>query len=216
MLGPTPRRTTLSARPVAGVLVSAALVAGALTGCSGDPEQGSAATPTSASVAAAATTPPATRPAAVAEPTMRTKVRGGQVTGRLPMKKRKSSVKEIAAVADTWFDEAYVAGDYPRNNFETAFRAFTAGATRTARGDRDLMTNADLGNRIEAVKVKRRDVTVDLLAVGGRARAATARVHLAFTTSGVERRVRVTGRLFLTQNNERWRVFGYDVAKGRS
>jgi len=211
MLGPTPRRTTSSARPAAGVLVSAALVAGALTGCSDGPEQRPAATPTSASVA-----PPATTPAAVAEPTMRTKVRGGQVTGRLPMKKRKRLVKEIAAVADTWFDEAYVAGDYPRNIFETAFRAFTAGATRTARGDRDLMTNADLGKRIEGVTVKRRDVTVDLLAVGDRARAATARVHLSFTTSGVERRVRVTGRLFLTQKNGRWRVFGYDVAKGRS
>ena len=207
MLGPTPRRTTSSARPAAGVLVSAALVAGALTGCSDGPEQRPAARPTSASVAT---------PAAVAEPTMRTKVRGGQVTGRLPMKKRKRLVKEIAAVADTWFDEAYLVGDYPRNNFETAFRAFTAGATRTARGDRDLMTNADVGKRIEGVKVKRRDVTVDLLAVGGRARAATARVHLSFTASGLERRVRVTGRLFLTQKNGRWRVFGYDVAKGRS
>ena len=92
----------------------------------------------------------------------------------------------------------------------------TRSATRTARGDRDLMTNADLGKRIEGVTVKRRIVTVDLLAVGGRARAATARVHLAFTTEGVRHRVRVTGRLFLTQKNGRWRIFGYDVAKGRS
>ena len=46
------------------------------------------------------------------------------------------------------------------------------------------MTNADLGDRIDGVTATRRAITVDLLAVAGTARAATARVHLTFTTSG--------------------------------
>lgn len=209
MPGPTPRRTVPSGPGLVGPLLTVALVAGALAGCSEEPADRPSATRTSASASADATEAPA-------EPVVRTKVRVGQVTGKVTKRRSKRLVKEIAGVTDKWLDAAYVSGDYPRTNFTNAFPGFTTGATRTARGDRDLMTNADLGKRIAGVKVKRRLVTVDLLAVGGRARAATARVRLAFTTRGVTRRVRVTGRLFLTQKNGRWRIFGYDVAKGRS
>lgn len=210
MLGSAPLPPTPSGRRLLGPVLTAALVVGALAGCSDEPDDRPTATPTSASASAS------TAPEVPAEPVVRTTVRTGQVAGQLTKKRRSRLVREVASVTDRWFDAAYVAGDYPRTHFKKAFPGFTTGATRTARGDRDLMTNADLGKRIDGVTVKRRMVTVDLLAVGGRARAATARVHLAFTTGGAKRRVRVTGRLFLTQHNGRWRIFGYDVAKGRS
>ena len=67
--------------------------------------------------------------------------------------------------------------------------------------------------------MKKREITVDVLAVGRTARAATARVRLAFATEGVdggfERKVTVTGRVFLTKKDGKWKVFGYDVAKAR-
>jgi len=205
MLGPTPRRT---ARLVAPALILTVLV-GVVSGCSDDPRPVPAAE--SDPPSAAAPVPPEPTPVV---PAVRTKIRRGEITGRLPVKRRKRLVKEIAGVTDRWLDAAYVEGSYPRTNFKKAFPGFTSGATRSARRDRTLMTNADLGKRIDEVRVKRRTVTVDLLAVGGEARAATARVHLAFATKGVQHRVQVTGRLFLTQKDGRWRVFGYDVSKG--
>ena len=63
-------------------------------------------------------------------------------------------------------------------------------------------------------------MAVDLLATGGRARAATARVVLRFETRSLDqtdpgRRVTVRGRLFLLPTARGWRIFGYDVTQGR-
>ncbi len=55
-----------------------------------------------------------------------------------------------------------------------------------------------------------------MLAVKGHAAGATARVVLRFRTDGeVQRKVEVRGRLFLTPTPDGWRIFGYDVTKGR-
>ncbi|MGI8645072.1 MAG: hypothetical protein ACR2JD_01935 [Nocardioides sp.] len=159
-----------------------------------------------------------------AESTVKAKTVAGSVTGRIKRHKRTKVVKHVAGVVDAWLEKAYVGGTYPRTEFKKSYPGFTQGATRTARGDRELMSNADIGNRIDGVRVRRRTIVVDLLAVSGTARAATARVHLAFKTSGVEpfdklrtvRRVAVTGRVFLVQKDGRWRIFGYDVAKARA
>ena len=64
--------------------------------------------------------------------------------------------------------------------------------------------------------VKKRKVTVDVLAPHGRPAGATARVALVFTTTGdTKQRVTVHGRLFLSPDDHgSWQVFGYDVAKG--
>lgn len=204
MPGRPPRLT----RPTAAVALALTLALG--SGCSADPadETAPAATePTSSS--------PSASPAEPAVPVVRTRTRTGSVTGRIPKDTRKVVVHRVSGVVDEWLEAAYVGGTYPRTTFGRSWPGFTTGATRTARGDRDLMSNADLGERIDGVTVKRRAITVDLLAVAGTARAATARVHLTFTTSGTERKVTVTGRLFLTRKNARWRVFGYDVAKAR-
>jgi hypothetical protein len=55
-----------------------------------------------------------------------------------------------------------------------------------------------------------------VLAVHGRAVGATARFVLRFRTEGkVARKIEVRGRLFLTPGPDGWRIFGYDVTKGR-
>ena len=117
-------------------------------------------------------------------------------------------MRRVADVVDEWLEAAYVAGDYPRDASsydETSWPGFTQGAARTAAADKDLMSNADIADRIDALTVKRRQITVDVLAVGRTARAATARVRLAFATEGVDgglqRKVTVTGRVFLTKKN---------------
>ena len=39
---------------------------------------------------------------------------------------------------------------------------------------------------------------------------------LKFRTDGdVQRKIEVSGRLFLTPSPDGWRIFGYDVTKGR-
>jgi len=203
MLGRHPRRTP------AAVLLALLLVLGTGAACStggGTDADSPAGDPTSAG----APSRPAAEPAA---PVVPTRLRTGWVTGTLEKERRKQVVADVGRIVDGWLEAAYVGGDYPRTAFGRSFPGFTAVATRTARGDRDLMSNADLGDRIDGLTVKRRAVTVDLLAVGGRARAATARVDLGFTTHGTVRRVRVTGRVFLTRRDGRWRIFGYDVAK---
>ena len=56
---------------------------------------------------------------------------------------------------------------------------------------------------------------VDLLAANKHAVAATAHVELGFRTAGdVRKRVRVQGRLLLTKQDGRWKIFAYDVSKG--
>jgi len=193
-------------------LLALLLALGALSGCApGDdapppPATAPTGSPTPATVALAATEEPGL-------PIVRTRTAAGSVTGRITRHKRHKVVKHVAGVVDSWLEAAYVGGDYPRARFKKSYPGFTQGATRTAREDRELMSNADIGDRINGVRVKRRTIVVDLLAVGGTARAATARVRLTFSTSGVERRIAVTGRVFLLQKHGRWRIFGYDVAK---
>jgi hypothetical protein len=184
----------------ASLLLLLALAAG---GCSDrdetgpQPAPGSSASPTSAQ-----------------EPVV-TKTTIGSVTGRLSPQDRRHVVAEAGEVVDRWFDAAYVGGSYPRRDFDDAFPLFTVGARDQARGDQALMSNQDIGRRIDAVTATRRNVRVDVLAARGRAVGMTARFVLDFATSGkLERELEVRGRLLLTHTDAGWKVFGYDVTKG--
>jgi hypothetical protein len=208
-----PRPTPPAAgRPsvLSGVALSCALACGLVSACTseGSGERMSQPTPTPSRTTAAE---------AVAE--VATVARRGSVTGRIDTRPRKDVVQRVAGVVDEWLEAAYVGGDYPRDASsydDSTWPGFTDGAARSAAADRELMSNADIADRIDGVTVKKREITVDVLAVDRRARAATARVRLAFRTTGLERRVTVTGRVFLTKADGRWKVFGYDVAKGRA
>jgi hypothetical protein len=116
---------------------------------------------------------------------------------------------------DTWIDAAYVGVDYPRDSFDSAFDSFTEQAKRDANAQKKLMTNWDLRQKIDGVDVKRRTMSVDVMAPRGRPAGATARVALVFTTTGeTQERVTVRGRLFLVPGHGAWRIFGFDIARG--
>jgi hypothetical protein len=183
-----------------------------LSGCSGGAEE-PAPEPTGASSPTGSTATPS------AAPRVRTTTEVGEVVGRLPKARRKVVSRHLTRVVDRWWQAAYLSGDYPRSKFgPAAFPGFSPGATRRARHDRDLMSNAAIGSRIESVTAKRRRVALDLLAVDGRVKVATARVSLVFRTtrtSGEKSRPEaVRGRLFITREPAGWRVIGYDVSRG--
>lgn len=197
-------RTALRRAPaIVATLLTLSL---ATTACSGGSDS-SGATPGDGSSSTTAVEEP---------PPLTTTATLGQVTGKLPKAKRGAVRRQVAKVVDGWFDAAYVGGDYPRNDFAAAWSGFTPGAAVDAQGDTKLLSNADIGATIDAVEATTRDVTVDVLAVKGKAAGATARIVLRFKTSGdTQRKVVVRGRLFLTPGAGGWQIFGYDVTKGR-
>ncbi len=149
------------------------------------------------------------------EPPLATTVKVGKITGRLRPAAAETFAVEVGVVVDGWLDAAYVGGDYPRAEFTDAFPGFTEGAAAEAGKDRQLMSNADIGARIESAVATRRVVVVDVLAAKRKPRAATARFRLVFDTTGeLEKQVSVSGRLMLTRHESGWQIFAYDVAKG--
>jgi hypothetical protein len=152
-----------------------------------------------------------------------TQVRLGKVAGTIKKKSwktfmkdhRKTMLKQVGEAVDTWIDGGYVGVDYPRDSFDSAFGSFTRAARHDADRQKNLMTNWQLRQKIDGVEVKKRRVTVDVLAPRGRPAGATARVDLVFVTSGdTQERVTVRGRLLLTPAHGKWQIFGYDVSRG--
>lgn len=187
--------------------IVAACLALSVSACSGDSSDPSAEPSDDGAGASEATDAP---------PPLETTSTLGRVTGQLPKGKRSKVRQQVARAVDAWFDAAYVGGDYPRNDFAASWPGFTTGAKVDARADKADMSNQDIGAQIDAVVATTRKVAVDVLAVSGHAAGATARVVLKFTTDGdVRRKVEVRGRLFLTLTPDGWRIFGYDVTKGR-
>lgn len=199
-------RTSRSRRVVA---VTAALAALSLTACGGDDEPAPTSEPTSG------TTPTLGEPSAAPTLEVEPVVKPGSIVGRLSKKDRGRVVDAVSGVAVRYLRAAYLSGDYPRTSFGDAFAVFAPGAARAARADRTLLTNVGVGKRVEEVAPAMLGVTVDLLAVDGGARAATAHVKLVFrTTGGYDKRVQVQGRLRLTKLDGRWKVFAYEMSKG--
>lgn len=195
-------RPARSGTQVAAVLLVATLLVSACSGTSKEPD---APAPTDSSVGSSA---PDAAPLATTSTVEK-------VAGRLPKPARRKVRTAATRVVDAWFDAAYVGGDYPRNDFHDAYPGFTAGATKLAHHDRALMSNQRIGKRVDTVTAVRRRVRLDVLAAHRRAVAVTARFSLVFRTTGrLERRTEVRGRLYLTREHGRWRVFGYDVTKG--
>lgn len=144
-----------------------------------------------------------------------TQVTWGRVTGKLPRDVRERVGRQVRELVEGWERAAYLGGDYPRRHFARAWPGFTRGAQEQARHDRALMSNEDIGGRIDGVRERHSRVRIDALAVKRHPVGITAHVLLAFRTTGkVRRDVRVQGRLYLTRKDGHWRVFGYDVTKG--
>ena len=174
----------------------------ALAGCSSGSDEKRAGGVAKASPSASASTDPTSTPAVVAT-----------VTGRLPAEQRTALAKDVAQVVDRWLDGAYL-GDFPRTDYAPAFAGFTAGAAAKAQRQLALMSNAPVSDRIDSATATRRSISLDVLAVGRRAVGVTARVDLAFGTTGrLAGPQEVTGTLDLTPAAGGWKVFGYRVSR---
>jgi hypothetical protein len=196
-MNPTVRRTTRAA----ATLLLLALAAGACSGDEDPAESGAGPTPASPSA-----------PEAV-----RTVVTFGQVTGKLPREARTRLARQVGGVVDGWTDAAYLSGDYPRRDFDDSWPGFTPGAREQAHHDQALMSNKDIGAKVDGAAAKRSRVRLDVLAVKQRPVGVTAHVGFRFKTTGrAEHDVRVEGRLYLTHTKRGWRVFGYDMTKGEA
>lgn len=183
-----------------GAATLAACLAVPLAGCSGDDEKKPAGDGETSTAA---------------EPQVRTLTTVGAVAGRLPKPARSQVASRVARVIDTWWDGAYLGGEWPRADVSQGYSVFTAGAARDARRERDLTSNGGLGPRLTGVEAVTRRVTVDLVAYGQRPLGATARVTLLMQLDGddLDRRDRVSGRVLLTISDGQWRVFGYDLRR---
>ena len=196
---PRPRPGTRLLAPA--LVLSLCLVA---AGCSSGDEQPAESGPSLAE--------PSEAPTLDIEPVTRL----GRVTGQLPRKDARAVEARVSRIAVRWLTDAYVGGSYPRERFDNSFADFSRGARAAARADLRVMSNADIGKRVESITPTRMDVEVDLLAVGKQAVGSTARVQTTFKAQGKKDkgRYRVAGRLLLTKDDGRWTVFAYHVSKG--
>ena len=139
----------------------------------------------------------------------------GQLAGRLPQARRAALIGDVQQVVDGWIDAAYLAGDYPRTDFDDSWPGFTAGARAKARRDADLMSNRELGAVRSTASRPRSARSGSTCSASGSGPWASRRTwwcgsrRRATTTKDV----RVAGRLFLTKGEQGWQVFGYDVTK---
>jgi hypothetical protein len=192
----TPQRRSYAATVVALVL---ALAVGACSGSDVEPAAEPGSVPTGSESVSK----------------VETVVSFGRVTGSLPRDARDRLADQVGAVVDGWTEAAYLGGSYPRRDFSDSWPGFTTGARQEAHRDRALMSNEDIGDRVDGVEARRSRVRIDVLAVRRHAVGVTARVLLGFRTTGeVERDVRVQGRLYLIHTERGWRIFGYDMTKG--
>ena len=143
----------------------------------------------------------------------------GRTVGKRPSRAQARRVEQqVGRVLGRYFDAAYLGGDYPRTDFPGAFDDFAPDLARSARSDRDLLTNAAAGASIEAVVPKLKRVRVDTLAPSKAVVGVTARARLVFLVEradAADRRVTVTGRFLMSRRKAGpWEIFGYDVARG--
>jgi hypothetical protein len=119
----------------------------------------------------------------------------------------------VTAVVDPFFDGAFL-GDFPRSDWSAAFAGFTRGAADDAQGDLDVLSNADIADQIETATATRRRVRVDVFALDGHPKGATAHFVLDFGTEGdLNATMRVRGDLYLAKDQGEWKIFGYDVGQ---
>ncbi len=158
-----------------------------------------------------------------AQPTLDAKPVPTQVTiarvvgAKLPKQQRSRLDRNVTRVLSRYFDDALLGGDYPRKDFSRAFATFSHGAAQQARGDRALLTNAEIGAETEAVVPRVKSARLDVLAPRRHVAGLTARIRVVFVqerSDGNDQRVTVSGRLLMARKKSGpWQVFGYDVTR---
>ena len=140
-----------------------------------------------------------------------------KVAGRLSKSDRAPLKRAASRPIRIWMDAGFVGGSYPRADFSSTYQVFTAGAARSAKQDRALLSNIRLGRRVVDVVAKRRTAQLAVLAVHGQPAGVSARVHLrllAFHRDGSRTIAQVEGELYLTRAPDgHWKIFGYDLTR---
>jgi hypothetical protein len=189
-------------RGTAGAAAAVLVCGMTLAGCSGGSDDKPGGDRSTSTAGASTSAAPAAPRATVAT-----------VTGRLGASGRAALAEAVGTVVDHWLDGAYL-GQFPRADYSAAFAGFTPGAAAKAHRDLALMTNAGISNRIDQATATRKAISLDVLAIRQRAVGVTAKVDLAFTTTGaLSGAQRVTGTLDLTPAGNGWKVFGYEIER---
>jgi hypothetical protein len=146
------------------------------------------------------------------------KVSVARVSGeRLKKDQRRRLEKQIGRVLSDYFDDAYLAGEYPRSDFAGALAVFSPGLAERATSDRTLLTNAGIGPDTEAVVARAKQARLDVLVPRRLVAGLTARIRLVFVedrATGADRKTTVKGRLMLNRKSSgAWQIFGYDVSR---
>ena len=146
-------------------------------------------------------------PGADGEPAgIRTTATMGKVTGKLDRDHRAPLRQKVTTAFDSWVDSAYLSA-----GGADAFGAFTKDAAALAKRDRG-MSNAD---GVEATATGRK-LTIDVLADRGRPVGITGRFVLVFELGDEASRTdRIVGRLLMRRGDGGWKIFGYDVKRGK-
>lgn len=185
------RRGAGWAASVAGVALGAGLVAG----CFGD-----------------SGTPPKPEPTTAAPMALRIETVYG--AERMSERARTDLEAAVGDVLSEYLVRAFL-GRNPREDFVRAFSSFTPRAAASGATDLDLLTAAPL-RRASSVRATRLGARLSVMAAGRDVLGATAHIRFGFEAevAGEEsRRFDLSGRLLLLENEGRWRVFGYDVAR---
>ena len=134
-----------------------------------------------------------------------------RISGRLDKARRAEVKAGVNEVVDGWFEGAFL-GEFPRDDYTSAFAGFTKGARKDALANLPLLSNQEIDARIDSAVAGNRRVRLDVLAPQGQAHGVTAHFVLDFFTYGeLEDHLRVRGSLYLTEQEGQWRIFGYDV-----
>ena len=157
------------------------------------------------------------------EPTLEARPVPTQVTvakvvgGKLRPPQRERLEKQVSRVVSAYFDDAFLAGEYPRTDFSGALATFSPGAVERAASDRALLTNAEIGTSTETVVARTKAARLDVFLPNKFVAGLTARIRLVFVqerTDGADQRVTVAGRLLMNRKESgSWQIFGYDITR---
>ena len=120
---------------------------------------------------------------------------------------------DVGDVLSAYVVKAFL-GDFPRQEFVSAFESFTSGAASSAAVEIDELTAASVRDATD-VRATELDARLSFLTRSGDVHGGTATVHFAFEATmedGTTRPLVLDGRFLLDAERGRWSIFGYDVA----
>jgi type IV pilus biogenesis protein CpaD/CtpE len=139
-----------------------------------------------------------------------------QLSGAIRREQRPVLKRLISKPIAAWVSAGYSAGAASGDSYPKAFAGWTRDAARLARRDDDVTTNAVMGKDLSSVVIASSRARLYVFSAKGRTGGATARVSVRMTgerQDGSSTSYAVTGSLYLTREQGRWRIFGYDLTQ---